>query len=333
MATITSHYARAALAGCTRKGHDVELLLSRAGIPQELLNQKQGRVHEVQMTRLIQSIWNLMEDEFMGFTSKPCKQGSFAMMCDLVSRCDTTDAMFLKGVRFYGLITDDIQMQYRQADNHREFVVSMNKPELDFEHFYLEFWLVIWHRFISWMIGTKIKLQSVHFTYPEPDHSREFEHQFACPCHFGESETKLCFSKQYADMPSVRTQRELAIFLKNSPADLMTVPGSDNSISLQVKSFLIAEMETSNQFPKFEYLAAELNMSPQTLRRKLHEEGSSFQKIKDSTRCDIAIEKLRIQQMSVNDVADLLGFSEPRSFTRAFKQWTGMTPSQYRLKA
>lgn len=329
MATVTAHYASTALIGCERQGYETNGLLLQAGLSREQVHELGSRVQATQLANLIQSIWKLMGDEFMGFTENACKFGSFAMMCDLISRCDTVDAMFLKGIRFYELVTEDIRMEYRLTDKHREFVVEMAKPELDTKHFYQEFWMVIWHRFVSWIVGTQIKLQSVHFEYPEPAHSEEFKYQFACPCYFNEPETKLCFGKQYASLPPIKTQREIAVFLKKAPLGYMTLQGEDNSIGFKIKALLATEIEKHQQFPTFEELALRLHLTPQTARRKLKEEGTSYQKIKDATRCDIAVEKLKIQQMSVNDVAEILGFSEPRSFTRAFKHWTGMTPSRY----
>ncbi len=330
MATVTSHYPRAALFGAHQQGLNIELLRERAGISEELINTVGSRVHVKQMTRLVKLIWQQLEDEFMGFTEHRCKQGCFAMMCQLVSRCETVDALLLQGIRFYDLVTDDIVMEYRQLSTGREFVVTMALPAKDPEHFFLEFWLVIWHRFASWAIGRQIKLQAAHFAYPEPDYSTEFKYQFACPCYFNAQETKLCFSNQYASLPPVRTQRELARFLKRSPADLLTIPGDDSSLTRSIKGLLLNDAEQVKTFPELDELAAAVHMSPQTLRRKLKDEGTSYQKIKDTIRCDIAIEKLNVQHMAVNDVAEILGFAESRSFTRAFKQWTGVTPSAYR---
>lgn len=330
MATVNTYYANVALRGCRQLGHDIGPLIAKADISEELLNRPNSCIDESQMSDLVQAIWAHLEDEFMGFTERACKPGCFAMMCELVSRCDTLDAMFMKAIRFYQLTTDDISMQYRQLDDRREFLVSMSRPDLDPDYFYLEFWLVIWIRFFSWIIGKRIKLQSAHFTHAEPAHSKEYEHLYACPCYFGEQETKICFSKKFAALPPVRTQKELADYIRRAPADVMTAPGSDDSLGKEIKNLLLKEVERLKAFPRLEELAQTLHLSPQTVRRRLKSEGSSYQKIKDATRCDMAIEKLKTQQMSVNDVADILGFAEPRSFSRAFKQWTGMTPSQYR---
>ncbi|OUS23676.1 hypothetical protein A9Q99_26915 [Gammaproteobacteria bacterium 45_16_T64] len=330
MATVTSHYARAALNGVKRKNVDVSPLLQMAGISDEILQASESRVHTEQLSRLIRGVWSRLGDEFMGCTPSRCKPGAFAMMCRLVSHCDTVDALFIEGIKFYDLITDDIKMEYRTASNRREFVVTFLDPDCDHDNFFLEFWLVIWHRFVSWMIGTQIKIQEVHFTYKEPAHSAEFPYQFACPCVYEAQETKICFGSKFAAMPIIRTQRELSQFLKRSPADLMTIPESDESLSAKIKASLLEEYDVSKGFPELEVIAERFHSTPQTVRRKLKDEGENYQKIKDNLRRDIAIEKLLVQHVAVSDVAELLGFSEPRSFTRAFKQWTGVTPSAYR---
>ncbi len=119
-------------------------------------------------------------------------------------------------------------------------------------------------------------------------------------------------------------------FLKNSPADLLTIPGDDDSLVFKIKTALLRGMDGDNAFPEAKVVAESLFMSESTLRRKLKSEATSYQKVKDAVRCDLAIEKLYKQEMPVAAVAALLGFSESRSFCRAFKQWTGVTPHDYR---
>lgn len=73
-----------------------------------------------------------------------------------------------------------------------------------------------------------------------------------------------------------------------------------------------------------------MHTSPQTLRRHLREEGSSFQELKDHLRRDLAIYYLGRNEMTIEIIAEQLGFSEPSAFHRAFKKWTGLTPGAYR---
>ncbi|MFC1778410.1 AraC family transcriptional regulator ligand-binding domain-containing protein [Pseudomonadota bacterium] len=75
MATIACHYVKAALVGSIRHGYDANDLLVKSGINPRLFASPTGRVSDSQMTRLVQRIWWVMADEFMGFTRSPCKQG------------------------------------------------------------------------------------------------------------------------------------------------------------------------------------------------------------------------------------------------------------------
>ena len=71
-------------------------------------------------------------------------------------------------------------------------------------------------------------------------------------------------------------------------------------------------------------------MTPQTLRRRLKEGNTSYQEIKDTIRKDASIYYLSKPELSIDEIALLMGFSEASSFHRAFKKWTGKTPSVYR---
>lgn len=330
MATVTVHYARACLEGARRAGVDVDALIRAAGISDELLQVPSGRVLDSQLTRLIQLVWESLEDEFMGFTERRCKRGAFAMACRLLSQCETVDAMFEQGVEFYRLLTDDISMEYRHDGEQRQLSVSMRRPELDAEHFFLEFWLVIWHRLVSWFCAQPIPLLTAHFAYPRSDYASEFAYQFACPCKFNAEQTAIWFPAQYGNLKPSRSTGEIARLLKHSPADFMTIPGNENSISQQLHRHLIDAQNAGEAWPDSEAMAQKLGLSAQSMRRKLRREGNSFNRVRDGLRRDIAIEKLTTQNMAVADVAEQLGFAEPRSFSRAFRQWTGVPPGAYR---
>jgi AraC-like DNA-binding protein len=77
-------------------------------------------------------------------------------------------------------------------------------------------------------------------------------------------------------------------------------------------------------------MARQLNMSRRTLQRKLAESNTTYQKLVDDTRRDLALRFLEDPRKSITDVTFLLGFSSQSAFTRAFRRWTGMSPTQFR---
>jgi len=83
--------------------------------------------------------------------------------------------------------------------------------------------------------------------------------------------------------------------------------------------------------PSLDEISATLAVTPQTLRRRLREEGRGFQQLKDETRRDAAIDCLLNTPWPLPEIAERVGFSEASTFHRAFKQWTGVAPGEYRL--
>ena len=102
---------------------------------------------------------------------------------------------------------------------------------------------------------------------------------------------------------------------------------SDASITTRIRELLGSDLR--GEVPSCEELTALLNMSPRTLRRRLGKEGISYQRIKDNARRDMAISLLSRERMTVSDVAEQVGFSDPSAFHRSFKKWTGQSPGAY----
>lgn len=101
-----------------------------------------------------------------------------------------------------------------------------------------------------------------------------------------------------------------------------------NNTSLRVKIKLVERMP-SGQVTE-ESIAKTLNMSVRTLQRKLKEEGGSYKEILDETREELAAQYMKNSRRSINEITYLLGFSEPSNFSRAFKRWTGRSPTRFR---
>jgi len=303
--------------------------LERAGINPAVLTKRSQRVHTDQVARLFKNIQESLDDEFMGFTENNCKVGVFATMAELVSRCANLGELLDKAVRFYNLTSNDIPMGLDRSEGNAVLSFEMAHPHLDPEHFMTEFWLVIWHRFPSWYIGQPIRLQETHFTFSSPAHKSELQIMFPAPLKFNSRANRLIFDAQYLDKPLVRSDQELAQFVENAPADIMTIPGFDSTLEAQIERIITQRHPDRLVSAPIHQLAKELGISSQTLHRRLKESATSYQKIKDNLRREMAINKLLDERLSVEQVADIVGFTESRSFTRAFKHWTGLTPREY----
>lgn len=127
--------------------------------------------------------------------------------------------------------------------------------------------------------------------------------------------------------PIRRTAEEVAEMVAAAPLALMTVPASDISLSREARLLLSSEPSCSGS-----RIAEKLGLSPDGLRRRLRSEGTSISRLREYVRRDVATRELRNNIRSVEVISAMLGYAEPRSFTRAFRDWTDLSPSEYRAK-
>ncbi|MGN6309237.1 MAG: AraC family transcriptional regulator [Xanthobacteraceae bacterium] len=333
MPTSCSHYFAGTIRGAERAGVDTDLLLANVGLTRAQILDPHWRGDVELLARLVQLLWYALDDEFMGFISRPAKPGTFAMMTHNMMNSPSIYAAVQKGVLFYRLVNDGLTMSFETHGHEASLTVSFTDPALDPEHYFLEFWLVIWYRLVGWLGGGLPPLTRAAFAYPLPQkYIEEFKHMFRCEYVFDSPKTALYFDARFLQQPLVRSREELKVFLSTAPVGFMMIPADETSFGRRIRTLLLSGRQLPLNFPPFEVVAEQLHMTEQTLRRKLKDESTSYRAIKETIRRDVAVEKLLGSSMAVDEVSSLLGYSESRAFTRAFLQWTGLSPAKYRAR-
>lgn len=330
--TISPYYQNVIIRGAKRLNYNTAELLQAAGLS-EVSTERQS---PETATQLIRSVWQVMDDEFMGFTQQRCKQGVFAIMARQAIQCQTLREALQQGTHFYHTIRNDIGLSFIENDDEAILTLQLKDESLDPDHFLIEFFLLIWHRFSIWLVGQKVPLKYANFKYPTPEHVKEYSLLLPCHCRFKQNENSIVFERSALSLPIKQKERELNRFLKNSPADLLSKPMFHSTFTTQVMNYMAEDFLQASpdnkieHMPLIEKVASYFNMSSRNLRRRLKEEGSSYQSIKDMLRKNHAMKLLNNKELAINQVAREVGFNEPAGFSRAFKQWTGQTPKQYR---
>lgn len=161
-----------------------------------------------------------------------------------------------------------------------------------------------------------------------PQHcSGEFFQLFRAPIEFSAAEDVLFFGKAKLTeaLPTANTELARA----NDEIIQRYLSSLDRAnIAMQVRTKLVEQLSSGHATQTS--IAKSLAMSTRSLQRKLKEEGSSFKEILEQTRRDLAQQYVREGQMSTKEITYLLGFSEPSNFARAFRRWTGVSPSEFR---
>lgn len=332
--TSSSHYFKETIKGAERRGIDTDLLLQDVGLTRREVFDPAWRGDVTLLARLVQLVWYALDDEHMGFLARPAKPGIFALMTHTLIGEPSVERALRKGVLFYNL-TQHESMAMTLADDATtvRLEISFVDPDLDPAHYFLEFWATIWYRLIGWLAGGVPPLLEATFSYPRPAHyAHELAYIFRCPHIFESPTTALIFDREFLQKPIVRNREELKRFLSLAPLGFMTVPEDEFSVARQVRAVLFGERALPLDFPPLPALARQLNMTEQTMRRRLREESTSYREIKENIRRDIAVHRLLSTTMAVERIGELVGYAEARAFTRAFKQWTGDSPTAYRAR-
>jgi len=249
------------------------------------------------------------------------------MMTYACINCPTLGSFLERSTQYHTIVTDCSRLQLVRDKESARYIFTPLAGTVDPHNLLTMSMLAIAHRISNWLIGNTIVLDSVNLAHPRPEHAAAYNLLFRAPIRFDREENSLVFAASYLDMPVKQNEQSLETFLEMPGIVMMTSVESKDSFVAKVADLIAGSV--AEEFPDFDWVAEKLLTTTGTLRRRLREEGTSYQQLKDDMRRDTAIFNLNKGVMSTEDVAASVGFSEPTSFFRAFKRWTGVTPRAY----
>ena len=175
--------------------------------------------------------------------------------------------------------------------------------------------------------GEHFRLQSVGFKRFEPRNTKPYFEYFGCPLNFDQDENQLFIPLSLADEVLTGANPELAM-LNDQVVTRRLALLDRNDILARVQSELLDQLP--NGSVSDDSVADALHMSVRTMHRKLTEANSNFRTLLVETRRNLAEQYILDNSLTLTEISLLLGFSEPSSFSRAFKSWTGTAPSEAR---
>lgn len=180
----------------------------------------------------------------------------------------------------------------------------------------------------SWLVARRLPLMAV--LYPPRWHPAQTDTSLLFQAPVRDSSRRLgwVLDSRWLALPVVQNEQSLQSFMRQAPASLLVRYRDQTSVTERIRRILRHHL--TQEAPSLGEIGKQLAMTPQTLRRRLNDEGQGFRAIKDDLRRDAAIEYLAFPDLTLQDVASRVGFSEASTFHRAFKAWTGVAPGEYR---
>ena len=186
----------------------------------------------------------------------------------------------------------------------------------------------------SWIVGfcrlaagPHLDPLEVRLLHPEVPCKGEYFGFFRCPMRFNSEHSAILFSQADLDRPLPAANRELARANDHILADFLGNLHTSDLIT-KVKTAIAEELPSGA--PTEERIAKAVYLSPRTLHRRLSAEDTTYSKLLDAVRRELAERYITDPDISLQEISSLLGFSEPSAFSRAFRRWTGQPPSAAR---
>lgn len=326
--TISIFQIERMLQGAAGRGLDLDQLLRCAGIAPVLLQSPLARVSQQQYAALIRVLIRVLRDEFWGLGTSRVRIGTFATACRLMVAQRTLGDALHAGLGYYHLMVDDFVPRLRVHGQTASVDLVSRSAWTEPLGFAQSTFLFCGTGVLSWLIARKLPLTEVRLCNQRAPHNAQTSWLFGTDVQFGQARAGLSFDAKWLKLPVIQTSETLTAFLDDAPASLLVKYRDQTSVTERTRRLLRRHMD--KHMLTLEDVSSKLAMTPQTLRRRLLDEGQGFQAIKDNLRRDMAIEYLGQTELTLQQISEMVGFSEASTFHRAFKSWTSVAPGAYR---
>jgi AraC-like DNA-binding protein len=312
-------------------GVDPAPLFERAGLDSQKLYDPNARYLETRLNTLWRLAAEATNDPYLGLKVASFWHPSSAHALGYAWLASATlkDAL-QRTVRYFRVMTDKERLTLTESDE--EFRLIIENPIADCptapEDLDASFAALI--RLCRMCYGESFNPLRITMGRPQPPDPARFAAHFRAPIQYSGNENSVCFDKADVTMALPTANAEVAR-ANEQIVQAYLARFDRSSVAMQVRARLTEQLSSghTNQ----ERVADALHMSLRSLQRRLNDEGTSFKDLLDETRRELASQYMAESHRSINEITYLLGFSEPSNFSRAFRRWTGSSPSAYRAQS
>jgi AraC-like DNA-binding protein len=316
-------------------GADPTEVLARAGIPAALVDDPAGRLSANQAATLLLSAVRVSGEPGFGYEIglRSTASSHGIMGYGLLSSATIREAIEL-GVEYLRLLLPMMAMELREEDGPTgdgiaSIVVTETVPLRDTRRVVFDFFLVGLARLGPVLSENQAGIEDVEmwFDDDEPPYFPAYRDRLPT-ARFGMGSNQIRFPAAHLDLGPGTANAVTARMVEEQCRRELEALGFAGDFVEQVRALLMSGAAGFN----LEAAARSLHLSARTLRRRLHEHGTSFHDLVGVIRRAESTRLLRTTSLSLDQLADRLGYSDASNFARAFQKWTGMTPGTFRSR-
>jgi len=329
--TLTS-FLRGAIDALDYAEYDGEMMLADAGILIKDYEENGKRVP----TSLIAKSWDIVTshiaDPAVGIRAalrhfNPAEWHSLglAILCSSSIR-----EALERTVRFSRIVSDWAPLSLHEDSTGLSIVVTpnlANRQKTRISYAAMEFGVTAMLVVLNEIYPDKLQPTKIRLLRPAREASAEFADLLGCPVSFGNTVESVTFSRQVVGRQLPASNAPLATYHDILSSHYVDEYGKEAIATVARRAIL---RSLTGKGPRIDAVARSLNMSARKLQRRLSAEQTTFESLLQEVRIDLALKYLASDEHSLAELSFLLGFSSQSNFSRAFKLWFGISPSQFK---
>jgi AraC-like DNA-binding protein len=252
----------------------------------------------------------------------------FAMLSRLLRYCATLEQAITDGIQ-YSILNSTYSNWTVERHGDLALLIRRTRTGYDAPLGQLQtLAMVLVYKAINALCQSSVKLTQVQFSHAKVGSKSKLEKVFGAPVSFDQQFNALVLSNKVLAAPIPTRDERLHKVIAAQLAELVAQNENENSLRAKIRLYVLSTLGSARC--NLRSFCHENEINPRALQRLLAKEGASFKLLQAQVRYELARDYLRNSKMSILELADLLGYSNPSAFTRAFKQRAGISPWQWR---
>lgn len=326
--TALSGYVLAMVHAMAEAGVDYRALMSQLRMDHQRLEDFGYRYSQEKVTQLWRLAVDSSGDPNFGLkVARHIRPSSYHVVGQAMLCSDTLRSASRRFARFAKLVSDSAVVNFTEREDVCELSIALETGGSLPQYQAFDTVLAGFLEYCRWMLHDDINPREVAFSHSVGAKPEEYQQFFQCPIHYGSDGNVLIFDAKNMDRAIPGANEELASLL-DELASRYLVDRLQGRFSRRVREVLLVKLP--NGEPSRADTAHSMAMTERTLARRLTEENTTFYEILKQLREEQAYSYLKHTELNIEEIAYLLGFSDRGTFSRAFKNWTGKRPTEWR---
>lgn len=321
-------FVRGILAELHHQGLSTPEILRGLNVSDDVLSDLRARIPCGDLERIIGRALQLSNDPGLGLSmGSRAPESMLQLLGYLLLSCRTLREAFGALQRYAALTVNDAGWGLTEDGEHATFSYRCPLPHGPGSRFAAEYVLAMALRIARHFVPVHdAPVERISFRHEAPSYEDRYARIFQCAVGFDQPFDGIVFARRILDVPQFHADEQTNWALRDTAERLLSELDRPATLADRLRGIL--RSETVLVTVEVDKLARSVGLTRRSLRRRLAAEGTSFTMLVDEARCRLACEELRREE-SIRTISERVGYSEPSAFHRAFRRWTGQTPSEY----